>query len=150
MTLQLHDVRDAEAFVVAIASRSQLELGLDDAEDFRQYLLAELWVLSTRFEPGGISFSSWAATTLRLRVVDWQRKRFGRRRWKFSGRTYERPRVELVSLDNDQLGDSLGSTLAGEDGGTAPVWDAVGRGLLDERDRERIRDLELLGLGPVG
>ena len=85
MALQLYDVRDAEAFVAAIANRSQLGVGPDDSEDLRQYLLTELWVLSTRYEPGGVNFSAWAIATLRLRVIDWQRQRFGRRRWKFSG-----------------------------------------------------------------
>ena len=150
MALQLYDVRDAEAFVAAIANRSQLGVGPDDSEDLRQYLLTELWVLSTRYEPGGVNFSAWAIATLRLRVIDWQRQRFGRRRWKFSGRTYERPRVETVSYDDELAADSMGATLASDGSDVAADWLAPSGGLLAERDRERVGTFELLGLGPDG
>ena len=150
MALQLHDVRDAEAFVAAIANRSQLELGPDDDADLRQFLLTELWLLSTRYEARGGSFSAWATATLKLRVVDWQRKRFGRRRWKFSGHTYERPRVEVVSYDDELDSDSLGQDFASNGSDLETDWLSPGRGVHAERDRERARDLELLDLGPAG
>ena len=95
MALQLHDVRDSEAFVAAIANRSQLELGPDDDEDLRQFLLTELWHLGVRYEPSrNRAFSAYAVAILKRRAVDWQRQRFGRTVWKFKDRVYERPRVE--------------------------------------------------------
>jgi hypothetical protein len=145
LPLRLHDVDDGVRFAGAIANRSRLELSYHDAEDLRQYLVTELWLLSTRYDPAvsSISFSTWAGTTLRLRVVDWQRQRFGRTKWSFAGRTYERPRPNLVPLDarlDDALGAGAGDPADGGDLGLARV--------LDGGDRQRLRDLETLGLDP--
>lgn len=143
MPLRLHDVDDAVRFAGAIAARSRLELGYHDAEDLRQYLVTELWLLSTRYDPdtSSVSFSTFAGTTLRLRVTDWQRQRFGRTKWKFAGHTYERPRPSLVPFDA-RLDDAL-STGAGDpaDGGDLGL-----AGVLDGGDRQWLQDLETLGL----
>ncbi|HEX3268506.1 MAG TPA: hypothetical protein VHQ98_11035 [Gaiellaceae bacterium] len=70
----MHDVDDAFGFVCAIVSRSNLELGFPDREDLREYLLGELWILSTRFDGSrGSRFSIWAKATLSKRVYDWLR-----------------------------------------------------------------------------
>jgi hypothetical protein len=100
-TFSLLDIRDVESFTGRIVERTSGRLSVEDREELHVYLIAECWELSTRFQPGRISFSSYAGTNLRLRVVDWTRGRFGRTRWVFKDRVYERPRVEIVSLDAD-------------------------------------------------
>ena len=148
MALQLYDVRDAEAFVAAIANRSQLGVGPDDSEDLRQYLLTELWVLSPLRALAEVNFSAWAIATLRLRVIDWQRQR-SVGGWKFSGRTTNGQSRDRQSRRRARA-DSMGATLASDGSDVAADWLAPSGGLLAERDRERVRDLELLGLGPDG
>jgi hypothetical protein len=113
MPLALHDVADAEGFCAFIVARSRLELSYHDREDLHAWLVSECWLLSLRFEPGGISFSTYAGNTLKRRSIDWQRQRFGRRTWRFRDKVYERPRVTLVSLDdpgNDRLESALGGS----------------------------------------
>jgi DNA-directed RNA polymerase specialized sigma24 family protein len=88
--LPLFDVRDVEALCTGIVRHSRLPLDHHDREDLTAYLIATCWELSLRYEPGRTSFSTWATTTLKLRVIDWNRKRNGRTRWQFSGHTYER------------------------------------------------------------
>jgi RNA polymerase sigma factor (sigma-70 family) len=144
-TLRFHDVRDATAFVAAIAAKSSLRLGYHDAEDLRQYLLVELWKLSERYEPRGVSFSTVAGATLRKRVVDWQRQRFGRTRWAFADHVHERQQPELVSLDDPDR-DHLGAAVAAGPSDHEADSDAALVGLLEERDRERLEDLATLGL----
>jgi hypothetical protein len=145
LPLRLHDVDDGVRFAGAIAARSRLNLSYHDAEDLRQYLVTELWLLSTRYDPAvsSVSFSAWAGTTLKLRVVDWQRQRFGRTKWQFAGHTYERPRPRLVPLDA-RLDDALGSGT----GDPADSGDLGFTGVFDGGDRQRVRDLETLGLRP--
>ena len=147
-TLSLHDVRDATAFVAAIAVKSPLRLEWHDDADLREYLLGELWILSTRYDAtaSSISFATLAGNTLRLRVVDWTRQRFGRSRWQFRGHVYERPRPELISADDVVGVDLLERALAALDGDLAPGGDEAVGGLFRDRDRARARDLELLDL----
>jgi hypothetical protein len=144
LPLRLHDVDDGVRFVGAIANRSRLDLSYHDAEDLRQYLVTELWLLSTRYDPAasGISFSTWAGTTLRLRVTDWQRQRFGRTKWKWAdGTSYERPRPSVVPFDA-----RLDGALSSGAGDPADGGDLSLRGVLDGGDRQRLQDLETLGL----
>jgi hypothetical protein len=56
----------------------------------------------SRLTPGIIDkgFGCFATLTLRRRLVDWQRSKFGRTKWQFKDRVYERPRVELVPFDD--------------------------------------------------
>lgn len=76
MALQLHDLRDAEAFVAAIANRSELDLSWSDREDLEQFLLETCWELSLRYDPTqNRSFSAFAVAILKRRVFDWQRSR---------------------------------------------------------------------------
>jgi hypothetical protein len=140
--LKLHDVEDAERFVGAIVTRSGLVLSWSDREDLEQFLLVQAWELSLRYEAGGISFSSFAGTTLRLRLVDWQRQRNGRTRWVFRDRVYERPRATLVSLDE------LDEPLATGSGDPAADSSPDLERLLTTGDRQRAEDLWTLGLQP--
>jgi hypothetical protein len=57
LALRLHDVDDGERFAGAITNRSRLKLSYHDAEDLRQYLFTELWLLSTRYDPAASSVS---------------------------------------------------------------------------------------------
>jgi DNA-directed RNA polymerase specialized sigma24 family protein len=136
--LRLHDVDDAARFVAAIATRSGLKLAYHDREDLEQFLLVECWKLSLRYKPGGGSFSSFAGTTLRLRVVDWTRQRKGRTRWQFSGHTYERERPRLVSLDR------LADPLAGSTSDSPADRVATLAGLLPDGDRQSAEDQALI------
>jgi hypothetical protein len=145
-TFTLHDIRDVESFTARIVERTGLRLSVDDREQLHVYLIEECWELSTRFQPSRISFSSYAGTNLRLRAVDWQRERFGRTRWVFKDRVYERPRVELVSLDaDDSLRDRLGSSFTGGglDDGEHRLADQLRD--LDKRSRRPGRGDELVG-----
>lgn len=96
----LREIRDVEAFVWAIVGRSKLQSSRDELQDLAAYLIAECWLLGERYEPGGIKFSTWATTTLRLRTIDWMRQRRGRTRWAFAGHVHERERAPVDSLDD--------------------------------------------------
>jgi hypothetical protein len=94
---------------------------------------------------GGLSFSTLAGTTLRLRVVDWKRRHHGRTRWQFSDRVYERERPQLVSLDTDDPdGAPLASILGTRAGDPAADCDPDLERLLGTRDSSRARDYETL------
>jgi hypothetical protein len=111
-TFALHDVRDVESFTGRIVERCGLHLSHTDREELHVYLIETAWEISERWEPpaSGKSFSGWALIILKRRVTDWQRSRY-RTRWKFADRTYERPRPQLVPLDDPGL-DRLDAALA--------------------------------------
>jgi DNA-directed RNA polymerase specialized sigma24 family protein len=71
--LELHDVRDVEAFCVRILQRTTLTP--QDHEDALAYLIESCWLLSTQYQPGTASFSTYAGKQLPRRLIDWQRKR---------------------------------------------------------------------------
>jgi hypothetical protein len=145
-TFSLLDIRDVESFTGRIVERTSGRLSVEDREELHVYLIAECWELSTRFQPGRISFSSYAGTNLRLRVVDWQRQRFGRNRWVFKDRVYERPRVELVSLDSlDPDEDRMGNPVAGSELGDGAHRLADQLRTLDKRSRRPGRRNNWLG-----
>jgi hypothetical protein len=142
----LHDIADVERFTAAIVQRSRYTLDVHEREELHVYLIETAWELSRNFRPGGISFSSYAGGTLRLRCVDWHRSRFGRQRWAFRDRVYERPRVELVSLDaDDSERDRLESSLAGSglDDGALGLANELRR--LDARARSAVQPDDSLG-----
>lgn len=72
-TLELHDITDVEAFCTTIANGRLRQYNELDQEDLIAYLIAQCWILSKRYKPGGISFSTYAGTTLRRRIIDWIR-----------------------------------------------------------------------------
>jgi hypothetical protein len=142
--LALHDIHDAEAFAGALARDHGRRRGLSyyEQEDLYAFAVSTLWELSTRYQPGGVSFSTWAGTTLRKRLVDHDRARLGRSVWRFGdGRVHERPRPRLVSLDE------LGDAVAPGSSDPPASRDADLLGLVEERGRCRSRDLDALGLG---
>jgi hypothetical protein len=145
--LELHDVRDAHALVVAIVQRSGLRLLWHDREDLEQFLLVELWRLSASYDPShGIAFSTFATPTIRRRVTDWRRTTFGRTKWSWGdGTVYERERPQLLSVDTT-AGRVAADALAARRGDPAANWLEDGGGFQRERDRARARDLEALGL----
>jgi DNA-directed RNA polymerase specialized sigma24 family protein len=121
-TLQLHDIRDVEAYCRTLLQNARLEITQHDAEDALAYLVETAWELSTK-EPRQwhTSFSGWLTPLLRLRIIDWQRQRYGRITWTF--RDYERdtgrrpqnltrPRPSIHSLD-DQLADPHATSTMG-------------------------------------
>jgi DNA-directed RNA polymerase specialized sigma24 family protein len=141
--LPLFDVRDVEALCTSIVQRSRLPLDHHDREDLTTYLIETCWELSLRYEPGPTSFSTWATTTLKLRTIDWNRKRNGRTRWQFSGHIYERPRPVVVSLDTE-----LVDTLAAGAGDSALDSETDLAGVLDSGGSQIARDYLALGLEP--
>ena len=145
--LTLHDVRDVEAFTGSIVEQSRLELDYHAREDLAAYLVATCWELSVGFEPGGISFSTYASKTLRRRVFDWVRRDRGRTRWHVRGTVYERPLPQFLSLDDPDRNPLAGTVGAGA-GDPAADRDPDLGGLFRAGDRGRTRDLETLGLSP--
>jgi DNA-directed RNA polymerase specialized sigma24 family protein len=143
--LRLHNVDDASAFCCAIVSRSGLNLSFHDREDLEEFLLAECWRLSLRYQPGGPKdFDGWAARILRVRVVDWQRSRFGRTRYRYSNPDWNRDFTPPSFVSYDGLDESL----ATGPGDPADDCDPAFAGLLATEDRQRARDLRTLGLEP--
>jgi DNA-directed RNA polymerase specialized sigma24 family protein len=142
--LALWNVDDAQAFCWAIVRKAGRELDYHDAEDLAQYLLVECWRLSERYEPGGPDFDGWAAKILKLRVVDWERSRFGRTKWAFNDRTYERAKPALVSLDDAAMGgaEPPQSSDPEDDCDSALQW------VLRNGSGTRARDYEALGISP--
>ncbi|MBA2360806.1 MAG: hypothetical protein H0V79_07755 [Actinobacteria bacterium] len=146
----LHGV-DVEALAWrVIAADRRLDLRHHQREELAGYLIAEIWRLSLRFEPGRGSFAGFAHSTARLRVTDWLRAEFGRTIWKFSEHSYERERPGVVSLDSmatDER-DRVDRTLTAREGDPAGDRDPDLRGLEADRDRTRALDYGLLGLDP--
>jgi hypothetical protein len=149
-TYSLLGIADVEAFTARIIQRSQLdELSAHDREELHAYLISECWRESTRFEPGGITFSTLAGHVLRRRVTDWKRARYGRTVWKFRTRTYIRPTTIIVSLDaDDPERGRLVDTLATQTSDPAADSNTDLAGLLADGSRTRARDLLELGLEP--
>jgi hypothetical protein len=99
-TLSLFEVEDVEALCVSVLRQSRLKLSPADHEDALAYLISTCWEISVAYQPSDPPrFAVYARNILRRRAIDWQRARFGRQRWVFRDGVYERPRVELVSLD---------------------------------------------------
>jgi hypothetical protein len=135
--LQLHDGRDAGLLCRRIINCSRFAGQSSDHEELLTYLVEECWALSLRYEPGGSTrFSTYATNTLCKRLIDWPRSRYGRTRWVFRHRVYERPRVGLVSINGDvPNGSPMVETLPG-----GSLYDGEHRladehRLLDERGR---------------
>jgi DNA-directed RNA polymerase specialized sigma24 family protein len=133
-TLTLHDVRDVESLCARVVERSGVELRSHERDDLMAYLVSECWVLSRRYEAGGIKFSTWATTTLKLRAIDWVRKERGRTRWQFTGRVHERKQPALLSLDNPDAG--LAETIPARSGDPALDEDFEFRWMLDQLAKE--------------
>jgi hypothetical protein len=83
---------------------------------------------------------------LQLRRVNWTRSRFGRNRWVFKDRVYERPRVDLVSLDSlDTDEDRMGNPVAGSSVDGDASGFAADMRTLDKRGRRPGRRNNWLG-----
>lgn len=95
-TLTLHDIRDVEAYCTNILQRTNHP----HDEDTLAYLIATTWELSLTYQPGRLSFSTWAGTTLRQRLNDHTRTTKGRTVWRFKNRTYTRTLPTITSLDD--------------------------------------------------
>jgi hypothetical protein len=145
----LHDIDDIERFTASIIHRGQFKLNASEREELHTFLIETAWELSRDFCPGRLSFSSFAGSTLRLRVVDWHRQRFGRRRWQWKDRTYERPKIDLVSLDADRSArDRLDASLIPQASDLeTDCGPDLGR-VLAGGNSQRARDLRALDLEP--
>jgi DNA-directed RNA polymerase specialized sigma24 family protein len=122
--------------------KSRFSLTPAERDDLLAYLLSTAWELSRRYEPGGITFSTYAGTTLKRRAIDWLRKERGRTTWRFAGgRTYERERPVFVPLESG-LDGTVGSWTGDPAADRSPDLDRV----LGTRGSARARDLETLGL----
>ena len=97
----LHDVSDVEAFAVAILKPRAASIPSRDHEDAVAYLIETAWELSLGYDSEQMRrFSVWAGYVLRQRLVDWERRQYGRTRWVFADRVYERPRPILLSYED--------------------------------------------------
>ena len=140
-------MRDTERLAQSVLTRAGLDLSYHDAEDALAFLIEQAWEASTRYEPGaGASFSTLCTVVLQRKVVDWQRKRYGRTVWKFSGgREYRRERPTVVSLDTGLLDAEPARSGDLADSGTSSL-----AGILRGGSSTRAWDKETLGLGPAG
>jgi DNA-directed RNA polymerase specialized sigma24 family protein len=139
----------------AIASSAQVaDLRPHEHEDLCAYLIGVARELSIAYNParGRVSFSSFLGTTARLRIIDWVRKERGRSKWSWSnGKSYERERPRLVSVDaDDSLRDRLDETVAARTSDPSADSSRDLAGFLEDGDRERARDRDALGLSPYG
>jgi hypothetical protein len=145
--LRLHDIEDTEQLVGHVIARSGLTLRPQQRDELATYLIEECWRLSLRYEQGRGStttFSGWATTNLRLRVVDWIRQEFGSSRV-----VHKRP--QLVSLDaDDPGGNRLDESLGSSAGDPAADHSADLERVLGEGGSPRARDYLALGLRPPG
>lgn len=148
---ELFDVIDVEALLVRAIGRSRYASSLrpDERDDLLTYLLEFAWKLSEKFDPGRGSFSNLLFSCSGRAIADFHRSKY-RTKWVFKDRTYERPRPDVVPLDDlidrDLLGGSLGTGPGAPTDGWSPD---LGR-LLGARDRQRDRDADTLGLGGAG
>src|SRR5512144_1257928 len=98
--LALHDVEDVEAFCIGIFKAKAGEIPDRDHEDAIAYLIETAWELSVEYRTGGMAFSAYATYTLKRRLVDWQRRQYGRTRWSSPSYVYERPRPHFLPLEH--------------------------------------------------
>ena len=144
----VHDVSDVEALLARALTRSRYanELRADERDDLVTYLFEFAWKLSQKFDPGRGSFATFLFSCSGRAIADYHRSRY-RTKWVFRDRVYERPRPELVSLDDLIDRDLLGGSLGTGPGAPADGWSPdLGR-LLGARDSSRARDANTLGLG---
>lgn len=154
--LRCHDVADTEGFVrrvLADALRGRnSHLRPDDEDDAVAYLVSEAWRLSLDFDPDrSRSFSGYAYKLLKLRYVDWLRRTEGRTRWQFGdGKTYERERPQLVSLDvaTDDDGGRLVETLPAQSSDRQTSVSPALTRILGVRGFGDPRDIDLLRASP--
>jgi hypothetical protein len=107
---------DIEPFVDRVVhvtlKRRNIELAPHRREDLIVYCVEELWIASRKYDARRYrSFQQFADGVTRRKVIDWLRLDVGRSRWAFGDHIYERPKVELLSLDAGAGGDQLGSSL---------------------------------------
>lgn len=148
--LSLHDVKDVDAWCSTFIERAGLELSYHDREDLLAYVVVATWELSEQYRPGAASFSTWAGGLIGRKIADWKRSRY-RTKWQFKGRVYERPRPVVFSIDaDDSERHRLDETLSSRAGDPTSDSNTDLRGLVADRDRERARDLDTLGLEAHG
>jgi DNA-directed RNA polymerase specialized sigma24 family protein len=143
---QLRDVADVEALLRTAISRSRHTGNLrpHELDDLVAFLFEVAWRADETYKPGRGSFSSFLYAAAQRRIVDFHRSRY-RTRWRFAGKVHERPRPELLSVD-DEHGSRLVDAVAARAGDRASDRLEDGGGVFAERDRCRASDLELLGL----
>ena len=103
---ELLDVSDVEGVCWSTIKRSTAARVLreDEREDLCAWLIGIAWQASLTYERGNHEsrFGRHLAELLPRRIIDYVRKERGRTKWQFSGgKSYERARPRLVSLDVD-------------------------------------------------
>ena len=104
--LALYDIDDVEAFCTSIFKPRAPAIPSRDHEDAIAYLIETTWELSLDYNAGALPsrFGFYAKRILARRLIDWQRRQYGRTKWTFGasrpGYANERPRPDLVSLEH--------------------------------------------------
>ena len=143
--LSLHDIDDVEAFCIRIARPYFPRIDRQDHEDLLSYLIATCWELSTRYKGDGKRFSAGAGTILALRIVEWKRERYGRTRYRFKDRSYDRVPPSFVYVD-----DPLEQPVRGVAVDVAERSSADLLRVLGTRGREGVREASQVGGGQDG
>jgi DNA-directed RNA polymerase specialized sigma24 family protein len=144
--LSLWDVSDVEAWCCKVLADDGRVLPYE-WDDRLADLIGIAWEASLRFDPAKVgrrqwSFEKWGYCILRNRLVDLQRKRYGRRQWESGNPT------RFYSLDADDDRRGLGDAVAAWAGDLADDRDPALSRLLHGGDRQHARDLAELGLEP--
>lgn len=154
-TLALHNVPDTEQLCARIVRGHPAlkDLNPEQREDATAYLIETCWRLAQRFDTDrNNDFAGYATALLKRRVNSWLRTHLGRTRWQFAGRTHERERPTLRSLDAPTTrhhgSPRLGELLATDQGDPAiDHWAEGLTRLVNERHRARARNLDTLRQG---
>ena len=143
---RVKDIEDVEGFCQRIIQQSGLDLTHHDREDLLAFLVATTWELSLDYQEGVYrkGFAFYAGAHLKRRLVDWNRKRFGRTRWQFRDRVYERPVPTFVALDDQHGTTQHGSQV---DADTDSLQDLLG--LDGAGDSPPLRGTDEVGEGPA-
>lgn len=131
-TLQLGDIRNVEKLCDRIATQAlgarvgrvstsefttsamhANTISEHEREELLSFLITEAWILWRRYDPSkGAKFSTFAIPQLRLRVLDWRRRKTGYRSGRSEGRKQQPGEWGVLStgdLDDPELERALAS-----------------------------------------
>lgn len=120
--LSLGDIRNVEKACDRIVDQALLarraNLSPEEREEVVAFLIGEAWILWQRYDPSrGATFATYAYPQLRMRMLDWWRRKVGRLR---PGRAAKDNPGEWGVTDIGALGDDELERALGSRGGDSP------------------------------